>query len=147
MSNGNANGNLKKNSTSFTPSTQPSPEAKKAGWERKRQSQKMMDKVLEYMDMTQKDFMELLTHIKDNPDKHTVGDILLYKYATKAFNGEKFMLDWFDRNISKAPVDLDVTSAGKTITGYSIVFVDKAEDINKNDTIDTQNTESDQQGL
>jgi len=107
MNNVNPNVNPIKNSTPFTPSTQPSPEAKKAGWERKRQAQKMMDKISEYMEMTQKDFMELLNDIKNNPDKHTVGDILLYKYATKAFNGEKFMLDWFDRNISKAPSQLE----------------------------------------
>ena len=144
MNNANPNVNPIKNSTPFTPSTQPSPEAKRAGWKRKRQSQKMMDKVLEYMDMTQKDFMELLNDIKNNPDKHTVGDILLYKYATKAFNGEKFMLDWFDRNISKAPVDLDLSSKGKKITGYSIVYVEKAEDVDEKDMIDTQSTESDQ---
>lgn len=96
---------------------QPSPEAKKAGWERRRQAQEMMNKVREYMKMPQSEFMALLQDIKNNPDKYTVEDAMLYKYATKAFNGEKFMLDWFDRNISKAPSEIkqDITSGGKPI--------------------------------
>lgn len=95
-----------KNLTPFTKDRQPTSEQLRAGWERKKQAKRMMDKIMEYMKMSQKDFMDLLNDIKQNPDKYTVEDVLLYKYATKAFNGEKFMLDWFDRNISKAPQNL-----------------------------------------
>lgn len=90
----------------FTPTSQPSPEAKSKGWERRRQAQEMMDKVREYMKLSHADFTKLLDDIKNNPDKYTVQDVLLAKYATKAYNGDKFMLDWFDRNISKAPTQL-----------------------------------------
>jgi hypothetical protein len=83
---------------------QPSPEAKKAGWERRRQAQAMMDKIKEYMSLSQEKFDNLLNDIKRNPQKYTVQDVMMYKYAMKAYNGEKFLLDWMDRNISKAPV-------------------------------------------
>lgn len=91
---------------------QPTPEQKRAGWQRRRQAQEMMDKVREYMKMPQDKFMELLNDIKSNPSKYTVEEVLLYKYATKAFNGDKFMLDWFDRNISKAPTQLEGGDGG-----------------------------------
>lgn len=88
---------------------QPSPEAKKAGWNRRQQAQEMMDKVREYMKLPYAEFDKLLKDIAQNPDKYSVQDVMLSKYATKAFNGEKFMLDWFDRNISKAPVEVSGT--------------------------------------
>ena len=142
MNNVNPNVNPIKNSTPFTPSTQPSPEAKKAGWERKRQAQKMMDKISEYMEMTQKDFMELLNDIKNNPDKHTVGDVMIYKYASRAFAGDNFMIDWFDRNISKAPTQAEI--AGKdggpiTIIGLLDELDGKTKRLNDN-TIDPSYT-------
>ena len=90
----------------FTKDRQPTPQAKKEGWNRRKQAQEMMDKVREYMKMPQSEFEELLNDIKKNPEKYSVQDVLLAKYATKAFNGDKFMLDWFDRNISKAPQQL-----------------------------------------
>lgn len=94
----------------MTKDRQPTPEQKSAGlkryWERKKQAQAMMNKVMEYMNLTQAEFSSLIEDIKRNPDKYTVEDSLLAKYATKAFNSEKFMLDWFDRNISKAPTNL-----------------------------------------
>lgn len=93
----------------FTSDRQPSPDAKKAGWNRRQQAQEMMDKVREYMKLPYAEFDKLLKDIAQNPDKYSVQDVMLSKYATKAFNGEKFMLDWFDRNISKAPVEVSGT--------------------------------------
>lgn len=94
------------NLTPFTSDRQPSGELKAKGWERRRQAQAMMDKIKHYMDMSQQDFTNLLNDIKQNPDKYTVQEVLLAKYATKAYNGDKFMLDWIDRNISKAPQEI-----------------------------------------
>lgn len=101
----NKNDNLKKFGIDKPPYIA-TPEQKKAGWARKQQAQAMMNKVKDYMEMPQAEFQKLLDDIKNNPDKYTVQDVLLYKYATKAFNGDKFMLDWIDRNISKAPTQL-----------------------------------------
>lgn len=115
VKNVNKNVDTTKNLTPFTSEYQPSPEAKSKGWERRRQAQRMMDKIMEYMNMTQREFMELLNDIKFNPDKHTVLDVMLYKYATKAFNGEKFMLDFINRSLSYAPQDIDLKSGGKEI--------------------------------
>lgn len=101
--------NTKKNtgvrSNGFDKRPQPTPQAKSAGWERRKHAQAMMDKIKQYMDMNHSDFLALLKDIQDNPDKHTVQDFLLYKYAEKAFKGDQFMLDWMDRNISKAPIE------------------------------------------
>lgn len=115
IENANKNANPIPNSVPFTPDRQPTSEQKKAGWERRKQAQEMMDKVKEYMSMSQKDFAELLQDIKEHPDKYTVQDVMLYKYATKAFNGEKFMIDWMDRNIGKAPVEV-VGKDGENLT-------------------------------
>lgn len=99
--NGKKNG---REATQFSSQNQPSPDAKKAGWDRRSYAQSMMNTLAEYMSLGQEDFAKLLLDMKKHPNKYTVLQGMLYKYATKAFNGEKFMLDWVDRNISKAPL-------------------------------------------
>lgn len=91
----------------FTKSRQPTREQKKAGWERKKQGQEMMDKAREYMKLSVPAFQELFEDIKKHPNKYSVQDQLIYKYVTKAFNSEKFMLDWIDRHVSKAPSQVE----------------------------------------
>jgi len=130
------------NSTPFTASRQPSSAAKSAGWDRRKQAQKMMDKVMQYMNMSSKDFEKLLTDIKNNPHKHTVGDVMLYKYAMRAFAGDNFMIDWFDRNISKAPTQAEVSGKDGgpiTIIGLLDELDGKTKRLNDN-TIDPSYT-------
>ena len=65
---------------------QPSPQAKSAGRDRKRQAQKIMALVLEYQNMTTG---ELKTYMDKHKDK-------------------KIMLDMIDRHISKAPTQMEL---------------------------------------
>lgn len=95
-----------KNLTPFTSDRQPTPEQKKAGWNRKKQAQEMMNKLQQFMKMSTKKFKDYLKDVKRHPEKYTVEDTLLYKYAMRALEGDKFMIDWFDRNISKAPQEI-----------------------------------------
>lgn len=95
----------------FTSDNQPSPEAKSKGWERRREAQKILDEFMKMGDMTFAELQELLEDIKKNPDKHTVREVKLAQYMTK----EKFMTDWLDRHVSKAPLQTDVTSGGEKI--------------------------------
>lgn len=97
---------------------QPTPEQKKAGWERKRQAQAIMDTLMRYMHLTQAEFRDLIEKIKLHPEQYTVQDVLMSRYVSKTMYTDKLMLDWMDRNISKAPVEVntDVTSGGKPIT-------------------------------
>ncbi len=109
----------------FGVSEQPSPEAKKEGWERRQRSQRMMETLEKYMNMPLKAFEKIINDIERHPKKHTVEEKLLAHYAKKAMNGDRFMLDWMDRNISKAPQDVDVKSGGEKVQGVIVEFVTK----------------------
>lgn len=89
----------------FDVSGQPSSAAKKAGWERRRQAQKIMDMLLELQDMTLEEFQKLQDDVKRNPGKHTVIEMKLAQYLSR----EKFTVDFLDRHISKAPVQQELT--------------------------------------
>lgn len=87
----------------FTKDIQPSPEAKKAWRERKRQARKMMDMVLKYQSMTTG---ELKEHMEKNKDNLTVLEYIMMKYVIEGMNDKKIMLDMLDRHISKAPQEI-----------------------------------------
>ena len=76
-------------------------EQKKAGRERKRQAQRMMDKILEYQSMT---VAELKKHASENSDNMTVLEYTMAQYVIKGLKNDKIMLDMIDRHISKAPI-------------------------------------------
>lgn len=84
------------------PPANPTPAQKKAGWDRKRQAQQIMDKMLEFKDMTLQEFQAFQDDIKANPDKHTVIELKLAQYISE----KKNTIDFLDRHISKAPVEL-----------------------------------------
>jgi len=98
-----------KNLTPFTKGgkDQPTSEAKKAGWERKRNKQKIMDLILEIQDMSLEDIDRLKKDLKANKDKHTLLEKLLLQYLDSKRNTKDFL----DRHISKAPQAIEV--AGK----------------------------------
>lgn len=98
---------------------QPTPEQKKAGWERRRMAQEMMDLYEKYMHMTYSDFVAIKKDIKDNPDKYTVMEVDMFRYA----KNPKFIMDRLDRHISKAPQEVDVTSKGEKLEAVKVEFV------------------------
>ncbi len=97
----------------FTKDTQPSPELKKKGWERKQQAQQIMDKMLEFKDMTLQEFQAFQDDIKANPDKHTVIELKLAQYISE----KKNTIDFLDRHISKAPIQQEVEHSGEIKSG------------------------------
>ena len=94
------------------PSTQPTPEQKKAGWERRRQAQRMMDKITDYLTLKYKDLKDLQLKVKEGKtDDMLVEDVIMLNYVMNVHNG-KYMIDWMDRNISKAPQEVDQKISG-----------------------------------
>ena len=97
------------NLTPFSKDNQPSPEAKKRGWERRRMAQEMMDLYEKYMHMNYEEFLAIKNDVKENPSKYTVIEVDMFKYA----KSPKFIIDRIDRHISKAPQDVKVDHEGE----------------------------------
>lgn len=121
MENGMKNGEFPNKETQFTPDRQPTPEQKRAGWERKRARQEIMDLMTKLRNMSVKEFDELKEDVKKNPDRHTVLETKLMQYITK----ERFTIDFLDRNVGRPQQDIDVTSDGKGIQKYIFEIVNK----------------------
>lgn len=79
---------------------QPTPEQKKAWWERRKQAQIIMDKLLAMQSMSLVDIV-LQTQNKELP----IGDLILYRYMGKVVADERFMIDWLNRHIGYAKSD------------------------------------------
>ena len=79
---------------------QPTPEQKKAWWERRKQAQIIMDKLLSMESMRLVDIV-LQMHNKELP----IGDLILYRYMGKVVADDKFMIDWLNRHIGYAKSD------------------------------------------
>ena len=99
---------------------QPSPELKKAGWERRRIKQEIMDLIARLDMMSLDDLNKLRIDIEKNPDKHSVREARLVRYMTR----EKFLIDYLDRNVGKAPQDIDVTTGGEKIDTVVVKFIE-----------------------
>lgn len=90
--------------TQFSSTNQPDPAAKlawaKAGRERKRAAQELMDLVSKYRDLTLEQINEMVS--EENIKKLTVKEIICLKYVQEAMNW-KLVVDMFDRHVPKAP--------------------------------------------
>jgi hypothetical protein len=106
---------------------QPSPEAKKKGWERRRAAQEIMNIMDDYRKMPYGELKKLIEDVKADPDSHTVQEVKLAGYMSSP----KFTIDWLDRHVSKAPLEtsLDVTSGGEKITAGIFVKSPTGEDL------------------
>jgi len=124
--NGGKNGEFPNGDTQFTSENQPSPEAKRKGWERRREGQKIMDEIMRLADMTYSDIKELLSDIKENPDKHTLREVKLANYLMD----KKYTVDYLDRHISKAK-EVDITSNGESLSAG--IFIKGLEDDDEED--------------
>lgn len=79
---------------------QPTPEQKKAWWERRKQAQIIMDKLLAMQSMSLVDIVKQ-TQNKELP----IGDLILYRYMGKVVADERFMIDRLNRHIGYAKSD------------------------------------------
>lgn len=138
MKNGINNGVPNSEATQFTPDRQPTPEQKRAGWERKRARQEIMDLMTKLRNMSVKEFDELKEDVKKNPDRHTVLETKLMQYITK----ERFTIDFLDRNVGRPQQDIDVTTGGEKIDTVVVKFIEtKDEAGNKcNESIEEDTT-------
>lgn len=118
MENVKKNVDTTKNLTPFTSEYQPTPEAKKKGWEKRRAKQEVMDLMDKLKDISMKDLEDLRKDIKDNPDKHTVLEARMIQYTSK----EKFLTDFLDRYLGKAPQNIDLTTDGEKIDGSALIL-------------------------
>lgn len=124
MENGMKNGEFPNKETQFTPDRQPTPEQKRAGWERKRARQEIMDLMTKLRNMSVKEFDELKEDVKKNPDRHTVLETKLMQYITK----ERFTIDFLDRNVGRPQQDIDVTTGGEKIDTVVVKFIETKDE-------------------
>ena len=138
MENGINNGVPNSEATQFTPDRQPTPEQKRAGWERKRARQEIMDLMTKLRNMSVKEFDELKEDIKKNPDKHTVLETKLMQYITK----ERFTIDFLDRNVGRPQQDIDVTTGGEKIDTVVVKFIETKDEAGNecNESIEENDT-------
>lgn len=99
---------------------QPSPEVKKKGWERKKAARRIMNLMQELGDMTYKDFKKLAKDIERYPGKHTLQEVMMLKYMSK----DKFITDYLDRNIGKAPQAIELSTGKENSNGIKVTIVD-----------------------
>ena len=138
MENGINNGVPNSEATQFTPDRQPTPEQKRAGWERKRARQEIMDLMTKLRNMSVKEFDELKEDVKKNPDRHTVLETKLMQYITK----ERFTIDFLDRNVGRPQQDIDVTTCGEKIDTVVVKFIETKDEAGNecNESIEENDT-------
>lgn len=139
-------GNTKKNTggttgKGFDVSGQPDPKLKSLGWERRREAQAMMDAILEFQMMDINKLEDIATkiqnrnektgkapNIKINGRKLTIRDIMAFQYVYRGITKDKFLLDYIDRVISKAPQNVELNNVGKPISEVKVTIVRNKED-------------------
>ena len=106
---------------------QPSPEAKKKGWEARRERQEIADEMMKLKDMTYAELMGMLEDINAHPEKYTVKEVKLARYI----QDEKLTIDWIDRHMPKAPQGVDLTSGGEKMwDGIKVTIVNPRDEEN-----------------
>lgn len=95
--------------TQFSKNRQPDSKQLKEGWSRRQNAQKIMDKFLLYSEMDMETFMKKMNDMQKNPGEYTVADFVAVKYVSKTTKQDKFMLDWIDRHVPKAPQEVENT--------------------------------------
>lgn len=121
----------------FSSDHQPTSEALRAGWEKRRVKQEIMDEMTKLDNLTMKEFEALRKDIEDHPAKHTVREARLLRYMTR----EKFIKDYLDRNTGRAPQDIDITSGGESMNKITVEHVHHLEEPEKVAYIEGERTD------
>lgn len=95
--------NLKGSPHPFSKTNQPSPAAKSAGRDRRRESQRIMAEMMKYQDMTVEEFNEYLEKNKDNLK---IGSVMTSNRQKNILWNPGMLLDWVNRHVSKAPTEI-----------------------------------------
>lgn len=108
--------------TQFTSENQPSPKAKKEGWDKRREALEILEEIMSKEKMTLQELGDLMDDFEKSPDKHTVREWKIVTYL----KDKKLVLDWLDRKLGKAEQSIDLTSKGQKLTAG--IFIDDPED-------------------
>lgn len=112
------------NNVPFTSDRQPTPEQKKAGWEKKKKKQRIMDQMEKIDTMSMKELDDTIKDIEKNPENYSVEFATLLRYRRNM----KFIVDWLDRSVGKAQQDIDITSEGEKIEGIKVEIINPRDD-------------------
>lgn len=95
---------------------QPSPEAKSAGWKKKRDIQSWIDT---YERLSIKKFKELGKELRGRKtaNRYEMAQLIAYKYVARCYEDVKVTFDRLDRTRGKAiqKVEKDITSKGESL--------------------------------
>ena len=114
----------------FSSEYQPSPDAKRKGWTKKKMAQEFMDDVVKYMNLTRKEYEAL------DQSALSRGELMALKYVELALEDPKMLAHFIDKHVPTA-TSIDITSDGETISGYSFEIIDKTKDVDKEETKDS----------
>lgn len=125
MDEGNVKKNVDttKNLTPFTPTRQPTPEQKKAGWDRRRRANEIMNLVDKYSKLSYGELKELMNNIEKNPSNYTVDDVRILQYTIKTIKRDNMIVDFLDRHIPKAPTTLALDEDSEPLTEVIVKIV------------------------
>lgn len=111
---------------------QPSPEAKSAGWDRKRRAREIMELSDKYSKMTYEELKRISIDREQNPSQYTVDEVRMIEYMIKSLKKDAMLIDFLDRHIGKAP-PLIGEGEGIAVEGWRFEIIDKTQDV-KDDT-------------
>lgn len=119
----------------FSKDNQPSPELKKAGRERRKEAQRIMDMVMKFGAMT---VGQLKALVQKKWDELTVTEARIVKYVSN----DKYLIDWLDRHVPKAPQSFDL---GWSLAVQSVWFTIIDETLPNGQKVDEHTSETDQE--
>ena len=94
------------NLTPFTSTRQPDPKLKKEWRNRRREAQRIMDKLKEFGTMS---LVELEAYMKENQKTMKLEDAIILKYAQDVFKDKRMAIDYLNRHVSYAPTKQELT--------------------------------------
>lgn len=100
------NENSLRNLKKFDSNYQPSPEAKKQGWNERRARQRLYDILEKYGIATYGQLLDLKADIKKNPHNYTMEDVNAIIYVSNSRNFDSYL----DRMGVRAKARIDITS-------------------------------------
>lgn len=110
-----------KNLVSFTSTRQPSPEAKKKGWDARRAKLEKFKILEKFANYSYKDIREMVEKsVKDKTvfDKFTLQEVMTIKYMSKTAN----WADYLNRCGVKVKEEIDITTDGKPLN-YTVKII------------------------
>lgn len=100
------------NLTPFTSDRQPSPEAKRAWRQRKKEAQRMMETLMWFQEMNAE---QIKAYIDKHKDEMPVKDLVMLQYLEDILKNPKIRIDWINRHVPYAPQKQELEHKGSII--------------------------------